>query len=89
MSNVARWSRLLTAGVGAVAILLAGVVLSRARVIQSQKTALWPTYDLLNLDLFRDLAPPSTMAFAFGVQLVIWTAALYALLSLGRYLRQR
>lgn len=89
MSQVARWSRLLTAVLGAVAILLAGQGLFRAEVIENPGTALWPTYDLLNLDVFHGAPPLSTMAFSFGVQLLIWTAILYAVLSLGGYLRKR
>jgi hypothetical protein len=88
MSNVARWSRLLTASLGAVVILLAGVGLSRAGVIENQSVALWPTYDLLHLEILRGPTPVSTMWFPFGVQVLIWTAVLYAVLALGRYLRQ-
>ncbi len=89
MSNVARWSRLLTASLGAVAILLAGLGLSRAGVIENQSIALWPTYDLLHLEVFHGSPPASTMWFSFGVQVLIWTAVLYAVLALGRYLRRR
>jgi hypothetical protein len=89
MSKVARWTRLLTAGLGAVAILLAGVGLSRVGVIRNPGTALWPTYDLLNLEVFHGAPPVSTMAFSFGVQVLIWTAVLYAVLALGRSLRGR
>lgn len=89
MSNVARWSRLLTASLGAVGILLAGVGLSRAGVIENQSTALWPTYDLLHLEIFHGPPPASTMWFSFGVQVLIWTAVLYAVLALGRFLQQR
>ncbi len=89
MSNVARWSRLLTASLGAVAILLAGLGLSRAGVIENQSIALFPTYDLLHLEVFHGSPPASTMWFSFGVQVLIWTAVLYAVLALGRYLRRR
>jgi hypothetical protein len=89
MSNVARWSRFLTAGLGAVAILLAGLGLSRAAVIENQRIALWPTYDLLHLEVFHGSPPASTMWFSFGVQVLIWTAVLYTVLALGRYLRRR
>ena len=89
MSRVDRWSRLLTAVVGAIVILLAGVGLTRARVIENPSTALWPTHDLLSLETFHGRLPASTMAFAFGVHVLIWTAALYAVLTLGRFLRQR
>lgn len=88
MSNVARWSRLLTASLGAVAILLAGLGLSRAAVIENQSIALWPTYDLLHLEVFHGSPPPPTMWFSFGVQVLIWTAVLYTVLALGRYLRR-
>lgn len=89
MSNVARWSRLLTAGLGAVFILVAGLGLLRVGVIQNPGSALWPTYGLLNLDVLHDSPSISTMAFPYGVHVLIWTAVLYALLSLGRHLRQR
>jgi hypothetical protein len=89
MSKVARWTRLLTAGLGAVAILLAGVGLYRVGVIENPSTALWPTYDILNLEVFHGAPPVSTLAFSFGVQVLIWTAVLYALLSLARSLRRR
>jgi hypothetical protein len=88
MSNVARWSRLLSAGLGAVVILLAGVGLSRVGVIQNPSVALWPTYDLLHLEIGRDPTPLSSMWFPFGFQVLIWTAVLYAALALGRYLRR-
>ena len=89
MSKVARWSLLLTAILGAVVILLAGMGLFRAGVIESQSAALWPTYDLLHLEIFHGPPPASTMWFSFGVQVLIWTAVLYSVLALGRYLRQR
>ena len=89
MSNVARWSRLLTAGLGAVAILLAGLGLSRAAVIENPSIALWPTYDLLHLEVFHGSLPAPTMWFSFGVQVLIWTVVLYTGLALGRYLRRR
>jgi hypothetical protein len=58
-------------------------------VIENQSIALWPTYDLLHLEVFHGSPPASTMWFSFAVQILIWTAVLYALLALGRYLRQR
>jgi hypothetical protein len=88
MSNVDRWSRLLTAGLGAVAILLAGVGLSRVGVIENPSVALWPTYDLLHLEIVRGPTPLSSMWFPFGFQVLFWTAVLYAVLALGRYLRR-
>jgi hypothetical protein len=88
MSNVDRWSRLLTAGLGAVVILLAGMGLSRVGVIENPSIALWPTYDLLHLEIVRGPTPLSSMLFPFGFQVLIWTAALYAALALGRYLRR-
>jgi hypothetical protein len=89
MSKVDRWSRLLTAILGAIGILLAGLGLLRAEVIKDRSTALWPTYDLLNLEILHDRMPASTMAFSVGIHVLIWTAILYALLSLGRRLRSR
>ena len=89
MSSVARSSRLLAASLGAVAILVTGVGLSRLGVIENQSTALWPTYDLLHLEIFHGPPPASTMWFSFGVQVLFWTAVLYAVFALGRYLRQR
>jgi len=89
MSKVDRWSRLLTAVVGGIGILLAGLGLLRVGVIGDRRIALWPTYDLLNLEILHDRMPASTMAFSFGVHVLIWTAILYALLSLGRRLRPR
>jgi hypothetical protein len=89
MSKVDRWSRLLTAVLGAIGILLAGLGLMRAGVIENRSTALWPTYDLLSLEVLHDRMPASTMAFSFGLHVLIWTAILYALLSLGRRLRPR
>ena len=89
MSKVDRWSRLLTAVLGAIGILLVGLGLLRIGVIEDRSTALWPTYDLLNLEIFHGSLPASTMVFSFGVHVLIWTAILYALLSLGRRLRPR
>ena len=89
MSKVDRWSRLLTAVLGAIGILLAGLGLLRVGVIENRSTALWPTYDLLNLEILYDRMPVSTMAFSFGLHVLIWTAILYALLSIGRRLRPR
>lgn len=89
MSRVDRWSRLLTAVSLAVVILLVGLGLFRAGVIQDPGNALWPTYDLLNLDILQGNPPISDMAFAFGVHVLIWTAILYAALSLGRFVRQK
>jgi uncharacterized membrane protein len=89
MSKVARWSLLLTAILGAVVILLAGVGLFRAGVIESQSAALWPTYDLLNLEIFQGRVAAPTMWFSLGVQVLIWTVALYVVLALGRFIRQR
>ena len=88
MSNVARWSRLLTALLGAVGILVVGVVLSRLGVIENQSVALWPTYDLLHVETLRGPASISTMWFPFAVQVLIWTAILFALLALGERLRR-
>lgn len=89
MSNVARWSRLLTASLSAVGILLAGVGLSRIGVIENQSAALWPAYDLLHLETPRGPMQVSTMWFPFGVQVLIWTAVLYVVLALGQYLQRR
>ena len=89
MSRVDRWSRLLTAVLGAIGILLGGLGLLRVGVIENRSTALWPTHDLLNLEIFQGRLPPSTMAFSFGLHVLIWTAILYALLSIGRRLRPR
>jgi hypothetical protein len=89
MSRVDRWSRLLTAVLGGIGILLAGLGLLRVGVIEERRIALWPTHGLLNLEIFQGRLPPSTMAFSFGVHVLIWTAILYALLSLGRRLRPR
>lgn len=89
MSRVARWSRFLSAAFGAVVILLGGVGLSRAGVIQNPSTALWPTYDLLNLEIFHGTPPLPTLAFAFAVHVLIWTGVLYALLSLGGRFQKR
>ena len=89
MSKVDRWSRLLTAVLGGIGILLAGLGLLRVGVIGDRRIALWPTYDHLNLEILHDRMPASTMAFSFGVHVLIWTAILYALLSLGRRLRPR
>jgi hypothetical protein len=88
MSNVARWSRLLTATLGAIGILLAGVGLSRVGVIENESAALWPTYRLLSVGSLRGPPTVSTMWFPFAVHVLIWTAILYAVLSLGQFLRR-
>lgn len=88
MSSVARWSRFLTASLGAVGILLAGLGLARAGVIEHQSTALWPTYDLLNLDLFGGPPPAPTLWFSYGMQFVFWTIVLYLVLTVGARLRR-
>jgi hypothetical protein len=87
MSNVARWSRLLSAGLGAVGILLAGLGLSRLGVIENQSVALWPTYDLLQLDTLRG-SPMSTMLVPFAFHVLIWTAVLYVVMTLVAFLRE-
>jgi hypothetical protein len=89
MSKVDRWSRLLTAILGAIGILLAGLGLLRVGVIEDRRIAFWPTYGLLNLEILQDRMPASTMTFSVGFHLLVWTAILYAVLSLGRYLRPR
>ncbi|HEU5249773.1 MAG TPA: hypothetical protein VFW15_07280 [Thermoanaerobaculia bacterium] len=88
MSRVDRWSRFLTAVSIAVVILLGGLGLFRAGVIQDPGSALWPTYDLLSLDILQGNPPIIEMAFAFGVHVLIWTGILYGLLSLGRFVRR-
>ena len=88
-SSVARWSRLLAASFIAVVIAVAGLGLARAGVIGNQRTALWPTYDLLSLEVIRSSTPLSAMWFPFGVQVVIWTVLLYAVFALGEYIRRR
>ena len=88
MSNVARWSRLLTALLGAVGILVAGVVLSRVGVIENQSVALWPTYDLLHVETLRGPASLSTMWFPFAVQVFVWTVIWYAVLAVGERLQR-
>lgn len=80
MSKVARWSRLLTAIVGAVVILLVGLFFFRAEVIHDPSVALWPTYGLLQLDALPGARAPETW-FPYGVHLLIWTAVLYGVLA--------
>jgi len=80
MSKVARWSRLLTAMVLAVVILLLGLFFVRAEVIHDPSTALWPTYGLLQLNALPGADAPETW-FPYGVHVLIWTAALYGVLT--------
>ncbi|MEP6470417.1 MAG: hypothetical protein ABJC28_00275 [Acidobacteriota bacterium] len=82
MSNVARWSRFLTAIAGAVAILLLGVFLFRVEVIHDPAVALWPTYGLLHLDAIPSAQAPETW-FPFAVHVLVWTAVLYAVLAVA------
>jgi hypothetical protein len=89
MSRVDRWSRFLTAVSLAVVILLGGLGLFRAGVITDPSSALWPTYDLFNLDVLQGHPPISEMVFAFGVHVLIWTAALYGVMALFRFVRQQ
>ena len=89
MSRVDRWSRFLTAVSLAVVILLVGLGLFRAGVIQDPGYALWPTYDLLSLGVLQGNPPISEMAFAFGVHVLIWTAILYGVMALARFARKQ
>lgn len=82
MSNVARWSRLLTSVVGAVAILLVGLLLFHVEVIHDPAVALWPTYSLLQLDAIPSAQAPETW-FPFAVHVLVWTAVLYGVLSVA------
>ena len=88
MSNVARWSRLLTAVVGAVAILLVGLLLFHVEVIHDPAVAMWPTYDLLHLDAIPS-AQDSTTWFPLGVHVFVWTAILYAVLAVVQRAQKR
>jgi hypothetical protein len=88
MSNVARWSRLLTAVFGAVVILLLGLFFVRAGVIHDPSTALWPTYGLLQLDALPGAQAPETW-FPYGVHVLIWTAALYGVLAVFQRAQKR
>ena len=88
MSKVARWSRFLTATVGAVALLLLGVFLFRVEVIRDPSVALWPTYGLLQLDALPSAQAPETW-FPYGVHVLIWTAALYGVLAVVQRAQKR
>ena len=89
MSKVARWSRLLTALPLAVVILLVGIGLSRAGVIENPGTALWPTYDLLHVDTLQGSLLEPTMWFPLGFHVLLWTLVIYAVISVVQTLRQR
>ena len=88
MSNVARFSRFLLAVVGAVAVLLVGIVLFRIEVIHDPAVAMWPTYDLLHLDALPSAQAPETW-FPYGVHVFVWTVILYALLAVAQRAQKR
>jgi uncharacterized membrane protein (GlpM family) len=77
MSAVRRWNLFLLALFLAVVILVLGVGACRVGVIQDQRVALWPTFELLHLDRVEGDEPVSNLALYGGVQVAIWTLFAY------------
>jgi len=73
MSAVRRWNLFVRAALVAVGILVLGVGAFRVGVIEDQRVALWPTFELLHLDKFEGQQPLSRLALIATVHIVIWT----------------
>jgi len=77
MSAVRRWNLFLRAASVAVVILVLGLLAFRVGVIEDQRVALWPTFDLLHLDRLDADQPLSSLVLYGAVQLAIWTLLAY------------
>lgn len=77
----------------AIGVLVLGVGAFRLGIVDDQRLALWPTFDLLKLESGQGQQPLSTLAPVFAVQVTIWTLLVYLLLtglgSLRRSLSRR
>ena len=81
MSTVRKWTLFLRAVVVAIGILVLGVGAFRVGVIEDQRLALWPTFELLHLDRFQGEQPLSILALLAAVQVTIWTLLAYFLFA--------
>jgi hypothetical protein len=77
MSAVRKWTLFLRAVFVAIAILALGVGAFRVGVIEDQRLALWPAFELLHLDRLEAHQPVSSLALLAGVQITIWTVLGY------------
>jgi hypothetical protein len=73
MSAVRRWNLFVRAALVAVGILVFGVGAFRVGVIEDERVALWPTFELLHLDRLQGQQPLSGLALIAAVQIMIWT----------------
>lgn len=79
MSAVRKWTLFLRAVFAAIGILALGVGAFRVGVIEDERLALWPTFELLHLDKLQGQQPLSSLAEVAAVQLAIWTLLAYLL----------
>lgn len=79
MSAVRKFTLFLRAVIVAIGILVLGVGAFRVDVIQDQRLALWPAFELLHLDRFQGQQPLSRLALVAAVQVTIWTLLAYGL----------
>ena len=73
MSAVRRWNLLVRAVLVSVAILVLGVGAFRTRVIEDQRVALWPTFELLHLENLEGPQPLPLLLQIAAVQIAVWT----------------
>jgi hypothetical protein len=77
MSAVRKWTLFLRAVIVAIGVLVLGVGAFRVGVIENERLALWPTFELLHLETFQGPQPLSRLALFAAVQLTIWTLFAY------------
>lgn len=81
VSAVRKWTLFLRAVIIAIGILVLGVGAFRVGVLEDQRLALWPTFELLHLDRFPGQQPVSRLALFAAVQVTIWTLLFYGLFT--------
>ena len=81
MSAVRKWTLFLRAVIVAIGILVLGVCAFRVGVIEDQRLALWPTFDLLHLERFRGEQPVLRLAVVAAIQVTIWALFAYLLFT--------
>ncbi len=77
MSAVRKWTLFLRAVFVAIGILALGVGAFRAGVIENERVALWPTFELLHLETLESHPPPLSLALIAAVQITTWTILVY------------
>jgi len=73
MSAVRRWSLFLRAVLVAIAILALGAGAYHAGIVENQRLALWPAFEILHVEKLEGPQPVSSLAEVAVVQVAIWT----------------